>query len=232
MSLEFDPSEFVDTDYQAALKAARAGGGATASLAAEPGRAPTREEVEARVSDMQSRLADLKRTQAELERERSSLEELRRRQVELTTGRAEMLQSLTRGVGLLEEAEFATRRDAEQMARVLADLRDALVKVQSVQQESWTKDNLNVELTRASTLVENARMEWNSARMKFPLLDGAAPAPTPAAVAVAGVPDTPAGLAAVLQQQSYARLCKLGLALTWPIALAVLMLIVALLLRA
>ena len=32
-----------------------------------------------------------------------------------------------------------------------------------------------MELTRALTTIENARMEWNSARLRFPLLAGGKP---------------------------------------------------------
>ena len=66
-------------------------------------------------------------------------------------------------------------------------------KVEAIHEETWTAENSDVELTRALTAVENARMEWNSARLKFPLLSGKAmengadaPAPdafTPSALA-------------------------------------------------
>ena len=36
--------------------------------------------------------------------------------------------------------------------------------------------NANIELTRALTTLENARMEWNSARLKWTVLDKALPA--------------------------------------------------------
>jgi chromosome segregation ATPase len=217
----FDASEFIDDDFQAARK-----GAAANPFAAAPGdRAPTREEVDTKVGEMQNKLTELKRVQQELERERASLEETRRRQLEFTTGRQEMAQHLTRGVGLLEEAEFAARRDAEQMAKALEGLRDALAKVQAIHEESWAKESLNVELTRALTTVENARMEWNAARLKFPVLSGAATAEEQAA------PSTEHPMQAMLRQQSYAELCKLGLALTWPLALAALAIFVVLLLR-
>jgi len=233
MATEFDPSEFVDDDFQAG----RSAGGAAAAKApsalvftppaiAEPGRAPSREELDARAGDMQAKLAELKRVQQELERERADLEETRRRQAEFTRGRQEMEQHLTRGIGLLEEAEFASRRDAEQMAKALTDLREALVKIQGIHEETWTKDNLNAELTRALTAVENGRMEWNSARLKFAILSGAtaAPAENPPAA-----PNQ--SLENVLQQKSYAELCKLGLALTWPIVLVALAIFLLLLQR-
>jgi hypothetical protein len=213
MAAEFDASEFVDDDFQTARK--------TAGLA-DGSRAPSREEVDAKVTDMHQKLAELKRTQQELERERASLEDVRRRQVEFTTGREEMIQNLTRGVGLLEEAEFETRRDAEQMAKALADLREALQKVQALHEQDWSRENLNMELTRALTTVENARMEWNSARLKFEVLNGQKAEET-------GGEQAPATLADALRERSYAEWCKLGLALTWPLALAALGIFVVLL---
>jgi chromosome segregation ATPase len=227
MASQLDPSEFVDDDFHAARVAA-AGAAVAPNAAAPPGdsrRAPTREEVEARVTEMQQKLAELRAAQQALERERAGLEELRRRQAEFQTGRNEMTQHLTRGVGLLEEAEFAARRDAEQMAKTLAEFREALAKIEAINDQTWTNDNLNVELTRALTLIENARMEWNAARLKFSLLSGAAASETPGPAA-AGNP-----LQQLLQERNYAELCKLGLALTWPLALTGLAIVLVLLLR-
>jgi hypothetical protein len=218
MASQIDASEFVDDDFRTAQAALKGAG----LLVADAKRAPSREEVESKVGQMQEKLAELKRVQQELERERTALEETRRRQAELSTGREEMLHHLTRGLGLLEEAEFAARRDAEQMAKSLADLREALNKVQSIHEEGWDKENLPVELTRALTVVENARMEWNGARLKFPILCGNGDA---------AQEGTDHSLPRALQQQSWPQLCKLGLALTWPIALAGLAIVLVLLLR-
>src|SRR5205809_751537 len=212
MSKAFDASEFIDDDFQAARKSPAAAANPFAASATEASRAPTREEVDSKVGETHQKLAELKRIQQELERERAALEETRRRQLEFTTGRQEMVQNLTRGVGLLEEAEFGARRDAEQMAKTLLELRDAQTKVQSIHEEGWTKDNLNVELTRALTVIENARMEWNGARLKFEILSGPAAAqPAPAQAK---------GELESLGQKSFLQLCRLGFALTWPLALA------------
>src|SRR6266436_4710584 len=145
MSSDYDATEFIDGDFQpqkAPSSSASAGSGSGQ-------RAPTREEVDSKVADAHQKLAELKRAQEELERERSALEETRRRQMEFQTGRQEMIHLLTRGLGLLEEAEFNARRDAEQMAKTLLDLREALSKVESIQEESWSKESFGVELTRA-----------------------------------------------------------------------------------
>lgn len=225
MATEYDTTEFIDTDFQA--HKTPYGSASTASTASSPFRAPTREEVDSKVSEAQQKLAELKRAQEELERERSALEEVRRRQAEFQTGRGEMIHNLTRGLGLLEEAEFAARREAEQMAKSIADMRDALAKVQAIHEESWTKDNFSVELTRALTTLENARSEWNSARLKYPALSGETTTPTPPP----GVSPTGTHL---LAPRSFGELCRLGLAFTWPLALVALLalgVLVAILLR-
>jgi hypothetical protein len=223
MATDYDATEFVDTDFQAhkspyATTATGAGGAL---------RAPTREEVDVKVTEAQQKLVELKRAQEELERERVALEEVRRRQTEFQTGRQEMIQHLTRGLGLLEEAEFTARRDAEQMAKTIADFRDSLAKVESVHEDAWSKDNFNVELTRALTTVENARMEWNGARLKYPVLSDQTPEGKNA-------PQAEPAEASPFAVKSFADLCRLGLALTWPLALvglATLGLLVAVLLN-
>jgi chromosome segregation ATPase len=206
MAAEYDATEFVDADFQSHKSPHSSTG------AGHVHRAPTREEVDAKVTDAQQKLVELKRAQEELERERAALEETRRRQSEFQTGRQEMIHHLTRGLGLLEEAEFTARRDAEQMAKAISDLRDALNKVEAIREENWTKDGFNVELTRALTCIENARMEWNAARLKFPVLSGETQA---AETALEGGKTAKPDL---LTGHSFGELCKFGLAITWPVA--------------
>ena len=200
MAGEYDASEFVDTDFVAHKSTYGAPGSA----------APTRQEVDRQVVAAQQKLAELKSAQEELERQRGELEELRRRQNEFQTGRQEMIQNLTRALGLLEEAEFNARRDAEQMAKTGADFKTALAKVQAIRDEGWTKDNFGVELTRALTAIENARMEWNAARLKLPVLQGEH---RPAAQGGGNAPAATTSLADL----SLGQLCKIGFALTWPL---------------
>ena len=205
MSAPFDETDFIDRDLQTGQPSR-----ATAPLSAAnaiAGRPPTREELDAKVGEAHNRITLLKREQEELERERATLEEARRRRQEFETGRVEMTANLVRGIGLLEKAEFEARR-------------------QAIVEESWTAENWNTELTRALTTLENARMEWNSARLKWTRLSGeAAPAPESAPHGAAGRSED------FLTQRGFGQLCKLGLALTWPLALvAALALVVTLIL--
>src|ERR1700744_40735 len=198
MAGEYDSTEFIDSDFTAHKSPFGAG-------------TPTRDDVDRKVVEAQQKLVELKRAQEELERERSGLEELRRRQNEFETGRDEMIQQLTRGIGLLEEAEFTARRDAELMIKTIADFKTALGKVQVIQEDRWTKENFQFELTRALTTIENARMEVNSARLKLPQLAGEnRPTATPEKTSVAPT-------ASSLADLSFFQLCKIGVAMTWPL---------------
>ena len=210
MAGEHDATEFIDPDFVVhKVPYTPPAAPRPAAVAHDPYRAPNREDVDRKVGEAQQKLTELKRAQEELERERATLEELRRRQSEFTTGREEMIQHLTRGLGLLEKAEFTARRDAEQMARTITDFRTALGKVSAIREEAWSRDSYTTELSRGLVTVENARLEWNSARLKLPLL---ADAPAPDAAA------QPAPLsAATLAALPFGDLCKLGLAFTLPL---------------
>jgi len=237
MASQFDESDFVDGDFVATQKSFSTPGFASAGSSATPApspipatttphpapafataanpmnRPPSREEIESKVNETQARLAELRRAQELLERERSALEEARRKRIEFQNGREEMLQHLTRGIGILDEAEFNARRNAEQMKQTVGDMRGALEKVQAMNEEGWTEETWQQELTKALTTLENARMEWNSARVKWTILDGALVAPED---------QKTGGIGGLAQGKSFAELCRIGLALTWPVAVVTL----------
>ncbi|MCB1126799.1 MAG: hypothetical protein KDM81_09905 [Verrucomicrobiae bacterium] len=212
MTAPYDDTEFIDRD----LVASKAAEEAAAAVAQPPAvRQRSRQELEGRLGETQNRLAELRRIQDQLERERSEMEETRRRRAECETGREEMLSHLTRGIGLLEKAEFEARRQAEQMARTLEGFRGCLAAVEAIQEETWTDETLNTELTRALTAIENARMEWSAARLKWDVLNGEAEPEQSAK-------GTRAGMAPGLGDLSFGQLCRVGLAVSLPVAIVAL----------
>jgi FtsZ-binding cell division protein ZapB len=197
----FDGPDLLEEDFPAAAKGA--------TLVHED-----REELDTQASSLQSKLADLNRAREKLEREKATVEESRRRFTEFQTGREEMLHELTRSLGLLEEAQLNAQRDAEQMARTMNDLRDALGKVDALLEVDTHDEDWKVLLTRNLTTIENARMELNSARLKWTLLTGVREDDghgfaMPAQTGQAGLP----------MPTSFGQLCLWGLALTWPVLL-------------
>ncbi len=199
--MAFDGTDFVDADV-------------SPTRTPPPGnRAPTREELDAQLTGTQQQLAKLKEAQDQLERARAAVEEMRRRRLEFGNGRSEMLQSLTRGIGILEQSEHEARQNAEQMAKSLVGLREALGSVELLNEQAWTAENWEKELTRALTTIENARREYLGACRSWPVLDAKAADDTSGS----GRKSDPIQGLASLPMMS---LCRLGLALTWPVAVA------------
>ena len=224
MSSKFDESDFVDRDLEVAQESADISN-VSASPQTAPQHPPSQEELTERVSETQQRLVELKQMQEDLERERTEIEESRRRRSELSTGREEMVQNLTRGVGILEEAELSSGRTAEQLSRTVADLRTSLEKINLIKEEDWTEENWSVELTKALTTIENSRLEWNAARLKWPLLDGESDLTTIASEPQSANKENRTGL----DQLNFWQLSKLGLAFTWPlvfVGVAIVMLLI------
>jgi hypothetical protein len=162
----------------------------------------------------------LRQAQEKLERERTALEEARRQRSELSLGFDEMMESLPKGIAMLEEFAFKARQDSEQMGNSLDGLQHALTHVKSIDQDAWTEESYQEELSRALGIVENARMEWNSCRLKWPALD----AGHDAGKMERNDSEPSAPQWASLSKAGFWTLCRLGLGLTWPVAMALLLL--------
>lgn len=197
----FDGPDLLEEDFPATAKGA--------TLVSED-----HEELDDQVSTLQTQLANLNHARDKLEREKATVEESRRRFSEFQTGREEMLHELTRSLGLLEEAQLDAQRDAEQMTRSMDDLRDALTKVDSLVEVDTHDEDWKVLLTRNLTTIENARMELNSARLKWTLLSGIRDDEGQGFTA----PVQP-GQTGLPMPKSFGQLCLWGFALTWPVLL-------------
>jgi hypothetical protein len=209
--MALDGTDFVDTDLRTSGGSSPRLATASPSMSGATGRAPTREELDSQLTATQQDLAKLREAQEQLERAKAAIEEMRRRRGEFHTGREEMLQNLLRGVALLEQAEMNLRRDALQMGRTLEGLRGALGNVQGLNEQTWTDTTWETELARALAAIENARMEWNQARLAWSVLEEGS--------AVAGQPTGSAAPVSLLTGLTTAQLARLGLAFNWPVAL-------------
>ncbi len=179
--------------------------------------APTLEEINAQVTATHKELAELQRLKEELDRKRAALEELKRKRTDFQLGRQEVIQRITRALELLDQAKIKAEREAEEISQSMYSLREALERVQSINESTWTADNLHVELARALAIIEQARLEWGAARRKFPLLDNPEEALNKSTFPMATSPIQ------ILLKQPFKHLWKIGLALTWPLILTFLL---------
>src|SRR5882757_2765975 len=76
------------------------------------------EELQSQVQKAQDELAELKRRSEQIEKDKLRLEELSRRQDELETGRAEMLDKLTRSMVVVQRETQAAEKRLDQLNEI------------------------------------------------------------------------------------------------------------------
>ena len=182
--------------------------------------------------EVDQELVALRQRQKELEDQKNQLEEAERRRTEYHHGRKELEENLIRGIGILDEELIQTRRQLALIEKTLSSFSENLAKVQRLNHESWTTESYATELTRALTTLENARMEWNSARVKLPSLDPLKQDTASAQGNLKGL--SASSLLQSLESSSWSRVFKLGLLIHWPIlviALFTLLIFIALLFK-
>ena len=165
--------------------------------------------------ELDQKLVALRQRQKELEDQKNQLEEAARRKTEYHSGRKEMEENLIRGIGILDEELIHARRELALIEKTLASFSETLSKVQRLNHESWAAESYATELTRALTTLENARMEWNSARVKLPVLE---PVSQNIRSTKASSDAQPASaLLQTLESFSWSKILRLGLFIHWPI---------------
>jgi chromosome segregation ATPase len=127
------------------------------------GPSPHQEEVDSRLNAMRDELVVLRRQQEELERQKGELEDLRRKQEEYARGRTEMIEKITRSLVTLEREQIESQRVAELSSKTREAFTQYLDKIQAINDQEWTGENVRTELSHALGLIENARLEYNRA---------------------------------------------------------------------
>jgi hypothetical protein len=211
MPSENDESDFVDSEFMESRESSVLG-----SQAGDVDTGLSDEELLEQASLAQQRLYQLQLEQDKVQQNLAELEESKRRRYECGVGREEALRDLTRGIAVLQKTEFDARAEAEQMTRTLEGLKEALSQVEAIDEKNWKSKDWNVQLSRDSAAVENARMEWNTARLKWTILNSSN------LLAEEEEVQESKPLKPFTEPQSFVDMCRLGFALTWPVAVAVL----------
>jgi DNA repair exonuclease SbcCD ATPase subunit len=120
-----------------------------------------KQEVEENVLQASQELERLRKRQEELEREKRELEEIRRKQDEYQRGKRELIEKLGQSLVTMEKDEIQAQRMAEMLAATRRRFKEMLSQLQGLSEESWAEEKFGEELSKALTLVENLRMEFN-----------------------------------------------------------------------
>lgn len=125
------------------------------------------EKLDLQVQKAHEQLLSLKRQQDLIEKQKRELEELSRRQEQLQEGRGEMMEKFTRCFVVLEREGFEAQKRVEQ----LRDIHDAFTQhmrvLESINPKSWDNTEINRELNKALSAVDDARAEFSKSLPKI-----------------------------------------------------------------
>jgi hypothetical protein len=125
------------------------------------------EQLDNQVQRAQEQLLALKRAQDQLERQKRDLEELSRRQEQLHQGKTEMVERFTRAVVVLERETYEAQKRVEQLQAIHASFSQHLDVLEGINPKTWEGAEINKELNRALSAVDDARAEFNRSLPKI-----------------------------------------------------------------
>jgi hypothetical protein len=118
------------------------------------------EHLENQVQRAQEALLSLKRQQDQIERQKRELEELSRRQEQLQGGRAEMVEKFTRALVVLERETYEAKKRVELLESIHDAFSQHMDVLEGINPKSWEGLDINKELTKALSAVDDARSEY------------------------------------------------------------------------
>lgn len=124
-------------------------------------------ELTDKVQQVRAELESLKQKQEEIEREKTRLEELKRRQDSLDEGRTDMLDKLTRALVVVQRETEESQKRVEQLAAIHHSFSQHLQQIESISPRSWSPQELPKELSRALSMVEDARADYTRSNAKL-----------------------------------------------------------------
>lgn len=122
------------------------------------------EHLDDQVQKAQEQLLQLKRQQEQIEKQKRELEELSRRQEQFQQGKTEMVDVFTRALVVLERQIYDAQKRVEQLRSINDCFVQHLSIIESINPKSWENSDINKELNRALSAVDDARTEYNRSR--------------------------------------------------------------------
>ncbi len=125
------------------------------------------EHLDSQVQKAQEQLFLLKKQQEQIEKQKRELEELSRRQEELDRGRTEMNDKLTRSLVILEREAYDSQKKLEQIRATRESFEQHLGLLEAIDPKGWNPAELHKELSRALSMVDDARAEFSQQRSRL-----------------------------------------------------------------
>jgi Asp-tRNA(Asn)/Glu-tRNA(Gln) amidotransferase B subunit len=125
------------------------------------------EDYDRKLKDAQEELDRIQLQREELERKKSELEELTVRKRTFLSQQVELSEKLTSALTLIDRGLFEMRQEAEDLEQCRVCFAAHLDKIQKINPENWSRDNLSDKLEKASITIDIASDEYDQAAAHF-----------------------------------------------------------------
>jgi len=125
------------------------------------------EHLDNQVQKAQEQLLSLKRQQETIEKQKRELEELSRRQEQLQVGRGEMVEKFTRAMVVLDRETYDAKKRVELLNSIHESFAAHLDALDAINPKTWDGLDINKELNKALSAVDDARAEYSASLPKI-----------------------------------------------------------------
>jgi hypothetical protein len=125
------------------------------------------EHLDSQVQKAQEQLLQLKRQQEQIEKQKRELEEMSRRQELFQQGKAEMTEKFTRALVVLERETYEAQKRVEQLKGIQESFAQHLGSLETINPKNWENSDINKELSKALSAIDDARAEYAQSRSKI-----------------------------------------------------------------
>lgn len=131
------------------------------------GRAIRDDDYDRKLKDAQEELNRIQAQREDLERKKTELEELTSRKRGFLTQQVELSEKLTSALTLIDRHLYEMRQEAEDLEQCRTCFASHLDKIQKINPESWSRENLSEKLEKSSMVVDIAADEYDQAAAHF-----------------------------------------------------------------
>jgi len=125
------------------------------------------EDVEGKLRAAQAQLELLQHQREELERQKQEVETLNVRKREFVSCQVELTERLSSTLTRIDREVYEMRQEIEDLEQCRACFAGHLAKLEKINPEAWSRDNMASSLERAMAVVEHADDEFTQAAEHF-----------------------------------------------------------------
>lgn len=129
--------------------------------------APISEDFEGKLVQAQQQLEQLQLQQELIEQQKQELQELNERKAEFLEGQNDITDRFTTSLTAIDRELFEIRQEMEDLEQTRQCFAEHQKKIDELNPQNWSKDELKQELNRAISMLDHAEDEYEEAMQHF-----------------------------------------------------------------